>query len=319
MPLPRVTALLAAYNEEDIIAQSVSALVAEGVRVHVIDDGSTDGTVAALDRLVASGRVTVERRPPSENYAWTALLERKEALARTLDADWFIHADADEFRQGPWPGVGLREAIAIVDRLGYSAIDFFMFEFHPTTADPVAPDDVRQRLRHYAPRRDFDRFRISCWKKQAAPVRLAPTGGHEVEFEGRRVFPLRFLLRHYPVRSQAHGERKVFGERRPRFRADERALGWHVQYDGLDRGASFLRDPATLREWDDDRARLEALVDSHTVDDLTRRLENERAARDEIGRRRDELARRLDELLTSRSWRWTEPIRDLLRRLGGGS
>ena len=36
-------------------------------------------------------------------------------------------------------------------------------------------------------------------------------------FPGRKVFPIQFLLRHYPIRSQRHGETKVFTERKPRF------------------------------------------------------------------------------------------------------
>jgi DNA repair exonuclease SbcCD ATPase subunit len=69
------------------------------------------------------------------------------------------------------------------------------------------------------------------------------------------VFPLRFLLRHYPIRSQAHGERKVFRERKTRFAA-ERAQQWHIQYDRLREGDSFLRDPAALTRYDPVAVRL---------------------------------------------------------------
>ena len=42
----RVTAIISAYNEADIIAQTVADLVRQGIAAYVIDDHSTDGTVA---------------------------------------------------------------------------------------------------------------------------------------------------------------------------------------------------------------------------------------------------------------------------------
>src|SRR6185503_9100294 len=102
---------------------------------------------------------------------------------------------------------------------------------------------------HWSPARALDKLQVKAWRK-TAEVDLVSTGGHEARFPGRRVFPLRFLLRHYPIRGQAHGERKVFTERRPRFSAEERARGWHVQYDGVEEGASFLREPSSLTPYD---------------------------------------------------------------------
>jgi hypothetical protein len=58
-----------------------------------------------------------------------------------------------------------------------------------------------------------------------------------------------FILRHYPIRSETHGRRKVLDERLPRYDAAERDDGWHIQYDGFASGeTSFLWDPAELRE-----------------------------------------------------------------------
>jgi hypothetical protein len=66
-------------------------------------------------------------------------------------------------------------------------------------------------------------------------------GGHGLRFEGRRVYPFKFLLKHYPVRSQKHGEKKVFRERKARWNLKERAKGWHVHYDSVQEGHAFLR------------------------------------------------------------------------------
>jgi len=71
-----------------------------------------------------------------------------------------------------------------------------------------------------------------------------------VEFEGRQVYPIRFLLKHYPIRSQAHGQHKVLTERKGRFDPEERARGWHVHYDHVDTQTSFIVDPTRLERYD---------------------------------------------------------------------
>src|SRR3954466_9505472 len=119
----RVVALLAAYNEEDVIGQTVGDLVAQGLEVYVVDHGSTDGTLAEVERFAGHGVIGVERFT-GEGFALGAQLAHKEELARRLDADWFLHVDADELRESPWAERNLAAAVAAVDRLGYNAIDF---------------------------------------------------------------------------------------------------------------------------------------------------------------------------------------------------
>jgi hypothetical protein len=88
---------------------------------------------------------------------------------------------------------------------------------------------------------------VKAWKNRA-PVDLAGRAGHEARFPGRRVFPYKFELKHYPIRSQAHGERKIFRDRVPRWDPRERRLAWHVQYDDVAPHQSFVRVAADLIE-----------------------------------------------------------------------
>ncbi len=46
-----------------------------------------------------------------------------------------------------------------------------------------------------------------------------------------RVYPLKFLNRHYPLRSTEQAMRKVFRDRLPRMGQEKRSLGWHTHYD----------------------------------------------------------------------------------------
>jgi hypothetical protein len=328
-------ALIATYNEADIIEPAIRDLLRQGIRVYVLDDGSTDDTVRRIEPYIGRGVLAVERldRQRSE-YAWATIVARKEALARELEADWFICHDADEFRESPWPGVDLRPGIGIVDRLGYNAIDFAVLNFPPTADTFVPGTDVREVFRYYEPAPAFDRTQIKCWKRGRTPVRLE-AGGHDVTFDGRRVFPLKFLLRHYPVRGEAHGRRKVFEERRPRFAAGERAMGWHVQYDGVSVEDSFLRDAGSLIAYDPDAVRLELALNSRDVEalesaraeaetalaaaraeaeDLRQRVATLGGELDDTRSRAREAERRAGELLASRTWRWSAPVRRLVGR-----
>ena len=296
---PVVTAIVAAYNEADVIGQVVGDLLQQGLHVYFLDHGSTDGTLAEVERLRGEGRVDIERfvgpaSPEPGRVSWAALLRRKEELAASLDSDWFVHHDADEFRESPWLHLGLRAAIEEVDGFGYDAIDFELLNFWPTRQDGWgAAGDVRSALRHFERARPWDKLQVRCWKKTAHPVDLATSGGHEAVFPGRRVFPLRFLLRHYPFRSPEQARRKLTEERATRFLQAERARGWHRQYDGLDPDA-LLRDAASLAEFDPARERLQLVLGHRLVEDLQQVPAARERALVEAQRREEELSRSLD-------------------------
>jgi Glycosyl transferase family 2 len=290
----RVVAIIAAYNESDIISPLIEHLAENGVESYLIDNRSTDGTVAQARRWLGKGLLDVETFPKEEpagappGFDWEGILRRKEEIARELGADWYIHNDADEFREPPWPGMRLADAVRWVDRLGYNCIDFRVLNFRPVD-DGFAPGaDPKDQITRWEEPILHDRVRLNCWKAQKDPVSLAASGGHEVQFPGRRVFPIRFLLRHYPVRSQEHGKRKIFDERKKRFLERERAKGWHVQYDDIpDSGHSFVGNPENLHPYDGDRVRLSLLLENEAARSAEERVRDLSA---ELDARRLEVA-----------------------------
>lgn len=269
-----VVALISAYNEVDIIGHVVGDFIAQGIHVYLLDDGSTDGTPAVVEPFLGRGVIAIERlndtladRAPGR-FEWERILRRKAQLAAELPADWFIHNDADEFRESPWPGIALSGAIRMVDRLGYNAIDSARLDFWPTAGDVPFGADPRQHLTHWSEPAPYDRAQIRCWRRTERPVDLFSTGGHEARFEGRRVFPIRFVLKHYPIRGSQHGRRKVFAERRERFLPSERAIGWHVQYDECDHHTEFRRPADELNAYDEEGFKVHLSIDHRGVEEL---------------------------------------------------
>jgi uncharacterized coiled-coil protein SlyX len=284
-----VVAIIAAYNEADIIGQVVADLIRQGIHIYFLDDGSDDCTTSIVEQYVDRGVLGIERlagAADGRRFDWERILLRKTELARQLDATWFIHHDADEFRESPWPGLSLREAIRHVDTLGFNAIDFAGFDFAPTVGVLPANTDVRELFTYYSAPAEYDRVQVRCWKKNR-DIDLVSTGGHEARFAGRRVFPIRFIMRHYPIRGQRHGERKVFSERRNRFVDREVARGWHRQYEELQPGTSFVHDPSTLTRYDAETVRRALVMHPRYPDELEDAIATEHL---EVDRLRGEVA-----------------------------
>ncbi|HEX8149753.1 MAG TPA: hypothetical protein VF591_21415 [Pyrinomonadaceae bacterium] len=242
----RVVAFMAAYNEEDIIVRSIRKWTDQGVRVHVLENWSTDSTYELAKSLERQLPVTVERFPregPSQFFEWGAMLERFEALSREIEADWFVRRGADEVLTPPWPGMSYRDGLHLVDRAGFNLVDHTVINFNPVDEGFEQGMDHEAYFRHFEFGTLPSYFRQQkAWKNCGRPIQMAASGGHDLPFEGQRVYPFKFLLKHYPVRSQRHGEKKVFRERKARWNPLERARGWHRQYDSVRGGHRFVRD-----------------------------------------------------------------------------
>jgi len=253
-----VLAIVTTYNEADIVGGLVDRLVGAGLRVHVVDNWSDDATpdiVAGRAARLGPGRVVLERFPsegPSPHFELERLLRRVETIAHESGADWVVHHDADEIREPPWPDVSLRDALFAIEGWGFDCVDHTVVNFVPVDDSFVPGADLAASFSWCELGDSPGHFlQQKAWKPGNAPVAMASTGGHEIVEATRRVFPYKFLTRHYPIRSQAHGERKILGERQRRFSPAERARGWHLHYDHLGQGSSFLGDPAELVSYAD--------------------------------------------------------------------
>ncbi len=242
----RVAAIVPVFNESDVIRGTLEYLIGDGIGVYVIDNWSTDATLEIVRQFEGRGLLGFERFPsePPSLYDLRGILGRVEDVAAQLDADWLVLHDADERRRSPWPVVGLRDALYHVDRSGFNCVDHVTLNFWPIDNGYDATLDLESYFSHFEWSDHPGHFhQRRAWKNPGQRVSLAATAGHDVRFAGRRVYPYKFLLKHYPLRSQAHAERKVLHERGERWNPTERSLGWHQQYDQVRR---FVREPSEL-------------------------------------------------------------------------
>jgi cellulose synthase/poly-beta-1,6-N-acetylglucosamine synthase-like glycosyltransferase len=97
---PPVTVLVPAYNEEDVIQRNMQAVLDsayDDLRIVVIDDGSTDGTLARLNEAYGNDpRVTILSEP--NRGKWLALDRAYDEVTTdfviAIDADTLIAPDA---------------------------------------------------------------------------------------------------------------------------------------------------------------------------------------------------------------------------------
>jgi hypothetical protein len=223
-------AIVNVFNEVDILNCLVHHLVSQGVSVHLIDNWSTDGTFERAEALVAEGLAAKVLRFPSEpssDYVWQSQLSHTAAYAASLDVDWIMHCDADEIRVSPWPNTSLSNAIDFVDALGYSAIDFTVLNFLFTEQESEEQSEPfsMERLKWFEWARHPAHFRqVKCWKN-VGPVDLS----NGVQFAGKRIYPLKFLTKHYPFRCLRQANRKLYRDRLPRTARERPERNWHYE------------------------------------------------------------------------------------------
>ncbi len=151
----RVVAIMSVYNEEDILGPTLQALIDDRIDVYLIDNWSTDRTHQIAEAFLGRGLIAIERFPdqPTSVFELSGLLSRVEAIAAGIPSQWFIHHDADERREGPWPGHSLRDALWAADRAGFNAIDHTVLNFRPVDNGFVSGTDYVEYFRQIRVRR----------------------------------------------------------------------------------------------------------------------------------------------------------------------
>jgi hypothetical protein len=208
----KVILTLLCRNEADIIASTVEFHLRRGVDLIIAtDNGSTDDTVAILERYQRQGVLRLLQEPSHthDQALWVSRMSRLAAVEH--GADWVIPCDADEFW---WPSSGsFQTELAQVpaDQMALQ-VDRFNFLPPPPEAPADAPFHQCQTLRE---RQSLNSLGDPLPGKVCHRAHAAMTvsdGNHGAFLDGDLLpspaHPGIEIL-HFPVRSYQQLERKI--------------------------------------------------------------------------------------------------------------
>lgn len=249
----RVLAVVHFYNEADILEKTIKYLIENDVDLYLADNWSDDRSYEIARRYQEKypQRIYLEQFPktgPSGNYDWYHQLERTEQITAEKVYDWYIHYDVDEMRLGPWKGKNLRETLYYIDRLGYNAVDNTVIDFKLTKEDD---DNIFMRDTCFDFRHLRDGYLQRKTWKATDGIDLKKSAGHTVKIEQPKIFPLKILNRHYPLRSAEQAYRKIFVDRKPRFAKERKERGWHGHYNDIHTDKDLFTPADRLIPWND--------------------------------------------------------------------
>ena len=210
-PIPgvRLHAVLATWNEADVVGATVGNALEQGCEaVHLLDNGSDDGT----DEVARAAGAHVLEVFRTDRYDGRANQRRINAaiedLSRAAGAAqvWWLLLDADELVEGP-DGTTIRGLIDRLDRsirvVGSRTINHYPRAEHPIEAgaDPRGFPTNAQERRGVSCRAGHWKHPLVRWDAAGPPV--IPQRGAHVASSSRRLLepPVSLVTHHYPYRN----------------------------------------------------------------------------------------------------------------------
>src|SRR5436190_18734580 len=211
----------------DVIEANLRYHHAQGVDLFVVaDNGSTDGTLAILERYQEAGLAKIERMPGPPGVMWKEARTKIARRACELGADWVILNDDDEFW---WPLTGdLKETLAAIpERFGMVVGPRTEFVARPGEsffADRLTIREARFLRPPKAAHRPHPRIVVRSAHPTPIWLENAPAGAFagrpglrgsgadhaakaNLELLFAPTYPIRIL--HFPIRSFAQYRRRV--------------------------------------------------------------------------------------------------------------
>jgi hypothetical protein len=241
----KIAALLCVKDEVELIERAIAHLRAIGVdHITVCDMKSTDGTLDILSRHQSESfrLIEVDDSEAMSGDEWSRL---EMELVRSVDADWFIFLDGDEF----WiPASGTLKrcaALQSADVLSVARFNVTLGPAGPLLPETLRPEDYDRLLLFVEPIPDFrvhmQEHPETAWirgvpmpKVMARPERIGSLtlGQHDVvsDLPIRKVVPDDLLIAHVPFSTAGRFGRKVENVRRTLQVHDTfytGLVGWH--------------------------------------------------------------------------------------------
>ncbi|MDP9530031.1 glycosyltransferase family 2 protein [Pseudomonas protegens] len=229
--------IITTFNDHDIIEAIVRRNAAQGLDQILIDNWSTDGTWSILEKLQSEGVGFLEliRYPfdgPSPHYEWKKMLDLKSSMALKYPNRWIFHQDSDEVTISPWINYDISRVLHSIKDMGYNAISLRMIDFQPVDDKFEIGDPVENfKYFHFSSIPSYSLQNKIWYQEVGQEVDLSCMGGHDAQFPGRRLFPIRLPRYHYSVRSSAHSQSKYAASRMERTSKERNTLGWHTHIE----------------------------------------------------------------------------------------
>ena len=220
-------AILAVKDEELYIKYCIENLIKQGFHIYILNDGSQDDTIKIAQQYLNKGVITIEEFNTGDTFNLMKVINKKEAIANSLDANWFMHTDADEIRLPHPPFKTISEALLKVESLGYNAVNFNRFDFMPEEGKDYVGRDYEKEMKYYYYHSSEPFSQIKLWRKiKGVNADFGISGGHRVHFEGIKIYPNPFILKHYIFLSKEHAIQK-YTQKRKYSEENARKYGWH--------------------------------------------------------------------------------------------
>ena len=203
----KIIGMLSTYNDEDIISEVIENLLSQGIELVILDNGSKDKTFDICKKFLNKGVLDLIQHK-TDTFQGNLILRMLYDMAFRYSPEWVIKVDSDEFLESGIKNVTLKEAIEKIDSENYNLIQFDQFNFFMTDADNENANSIKKRLTYYSCVGDF---LYRAWKYFPG-IRIGGEGGHYPIFpEGYlyRIYPKKFVLRHYTFRNKIHAEKKM--------------------------------------------------------------------------------------------------------------
>lgn len=240
MGRPRLLGVLLCFNDGDLVGEAVTHLLDSGHDVIVWDHGSTDDTPLVL-RDMRPNLTELTTVPRTVDFYDLYPLMSNHLRTHYVDHyDWISWPDQDEFLEGPDRTRLYRDWLEEAVDSAFDWLKFNNYNFWWTVNDDLSIESPVRRVRHYslfpgcAPR--IRSWRASCTNSREFNHN-PPLG---------KPHPLRFNLRHYPMRSEAQMVRRIEVDR-----ADLRRGVANYHYDNMSMWPERLRIEPHQLHFDD--------------------------------------------------------------------